>query len=317
MKRHTWVGLVILFGVLLPGLLFAGEQRKTYNLAVMVKDSTTPFWRYVIAGAMKEAKALNVRVIEYAPLQQQNAEEQMRQVEDAIQKKVDAIIIAPINPQGIIPAIEKANAAKIPVLTTNSKASGGKVETFVGVENYEGAKKLGEDMLKKINRKGNVIIVEGNPAGQTNQDRIKGFKEAIAAAPDVKILAQQPANFRRDQAMSVMENLLQTHPKVDLVIALNDEMALGSLKALEQAGRKGVIVSGFDGAIEGLEAIIAGRLAASLNQDPFGQGSLPVRAAVDLLQGKKIAANIPTGGEIIDASNAQKLLALFKEAAAK
>jgi ribose transport system substrate-binding protein len=104
---------------------------------------------------------------------------------------------------------------------------------------------------------------------------------------------------------------------VDLVIALNDEMALGSLKAIEQAGRKGVVVSGFDGASEGLEAIISGRLTASLNQDPFGQGSLPVRAAVDLLGGKKIPANIPTGGEIIDASNAQKLLALFKEAGAK
>ena len=121
--------------------------------------------------------------------------------------------------------------------------------------------------------------------------------------------------FRRDQAMTVMENLLQTHPKVDLVIALNDEMALGSLKALEQAGRKGVIVSGFDGAIEGLEAIIAGRLTASLNQDPFGQGSLPVRAAMDLMKGKKIEENIPTGGEIIDTSNAQQLLNLFKEAA--
>jgi ribose transport system substrate-binding protein len=316
MKRYVWIGIMVFVGMLMPGLLLAGEQ-KSYNLAVMVKDSTTPFWRYLIAGAMKEAKALNVRVIEYAPLQTQNAEEQMRQVEDAIQKKVDAIIIAPINPQSIIPAIEKANAAKIPVLTTNSKAGGGNIETFVGVENYEGAKKLCEYMLKKINRKGNVIIIEGNPAGQTNQDRIKGFKEVLDAAPEVKILAQQPAMFRRDQAMSVMENLLQTHPKVDLVIALNDEMALGSLKAIEQAGRKGVVVSGFDGASEGLEAIISGRLTASLNQDPFGQGSLPVRAAVDLLGGKKIPANIPTGGEIIDASNAQKLLALFKEAGAK
>ena len=315
MKRFAWLWLVFALGLILPGLAVAGQAPKTYTFAVLVKDSTTPFWRYLISGAKKEAKALGVEVIEYAPLQQQNLEEQMRHVEDAIQKKVDAIIIAPINPTAIIPAIEKANAAKIPVLTTNSKAGGGKIATFVGVENYEGAKKLGEYMLKKINRKGNVIIVEGNPAGQTNQDRVKGFREAIAAAPEVKLLAQQPAMFRRDQAMTVMENLLQTHPKVDLVIALNDEMALGSLKALEQAGRKGVIVSGFDGAIEGLEAIIAGRLTASLNQDPFGQGSLPVRAAMDLMKGKKIEENIPTGGEIIDTSNAQQLLNLFKEAA--
>jgi ribose transport system substrate-binding protein len=315
MRRIAWLWLVLALGLIVPGPASAGQTQKTYTFAVLVKDSTTPFWRYLISGAKKEAKAQGVEVIEYAPLQQQNLEEQMRHVEDAIQKKVDAIIIAPINPTAIIPAIEKANAAKIPVLTTNSKAGGGKIETFVGVENYEGAKKLGEYMLKKINRTGSVIIVEGNPAGQTNQDRVKGFREAIAAAPEVKLLAQQPAMFRRDQAMTVMENLLQTHPKVDLVIALNDEMALGSLKALEQAGRKGVVVSGFDGAIEGLEAILAGRLAASLNQDPFGQGALPVRAAMDLMKGKKIPANIPTGGEIIDIGNAQQLLNLFKEAA--
>jgi ribose transport system substrate-binding protein len=288
---------------------------KQYTIAVLVKDAVTPFWRYVIDGAKKEGAKTGAKVVEYAPVQVQSHEEQFRQVEDAIQKKVDAIVIAPINPQGIIPAIEKANAAKIPVITTNSRAFGGKIETFVGVENYEGAKKLGAYVMKKIGEKGNVIIIEGNPAGQTNQDRIKGFKEAIAACANVKILAQQPAMFRRDQAMNVMENLIQSHPKIEAVIALNDEMGLGSLKALEQAGRKGTLVSGFDGAVEGLEAIIAKRLTASLNQDPHGQGGLAVRAAVDVLNGKKIPEWVQTGGEIIDLSNAKDLLGRFKSEA--
>jgi ribose transport system substrate-binding protein len=305
--------LVVVLALFAAALVFAGgSAEKTITVAVLVKDSTTPFWRYLIDGAEREAAALKVKVVEYAPLQTQSLEEQVRQMEDAIQKKFDAIIIAPINPQGIIPAIQKANAAKIPVITTNSKADGGAIETFVGVENYEGAKKLGEYMLKKIGNKGNVIIIEGNPAGQTNQDRVKGFKEVIAANPSVKLLASQPAMFRRDQAMSVMENLLQTHADIQAVIALNDEMALGALKAIEATKRAGIIVSGFDGAIEGLEAIQAGKLSASLNQSPHQQGGLAVRAAVDVIKGKKIDAWIKTGGEVIDPSNVAEIMKLFK-----
>jgi len=314
------IGLLIaaLFVISLSGAVGpAFAQGKTYTIAVLVKDSISPGWRMLLDGAKKEGAQQKVKVIEYAPLQVQNLEEQVRQMEDAIQKKVDAIVVAPINPQGIIPAIEKANAAKIPVITSNSRAYGGKIETFVGVENYDGAKKLGEYMIKKVGGKGNVILIEGNPAGQTNQDRVKGFKEAIAANSNIKLLAQQPAMFRRDQAMNVMENLLQSHPKVDLVMALNDEMALGAVKAMEAAGRKGVLVSGFDAAPEGLEAITAKRLVATLDQDLHAQGGLGVRAAVDVLNGKKIPDWIKTGGEVVDLSNVNTIVARIKSFSGK
>jgi len=309
------IGLLIaaLFVVSLCGALGpVWAAGKPYTIAVLVKDSISPGWRMLLDGAKKEGAQQGVKVIEYAPLQVQNLEEQVRQMEDAIQKKVDAIVVAPINPQGIIPAIEKANAAKIPVITSNSRAYGGRIETFVGVENYDGANKLGEYMIKKVGGKGNVILIEGNPAGQTNQDRVKGFREAIAANANMKLLAQQPAMFRRDQAMNVMENLLQSHPKINLVIALNDEMALGAVKAMEAAGRKGVLVSGFDAAPEGLEAIIAKRLVATLDQDLHAQGGLGVRAAVDVLNGKKIPDWIKTGGDVVDLSNVNIIVQRIK-----
>jgi ribose transport system substrate-binding protein len=172
-------------------------------------------------------------------------------------------------------------------------------------------------MIKKVGGKGNVILIEGNPAGQTNQDRVKGFRDAIAANANIKLLAQQPAMFRRDQAMNVMENLLQSHPKIDLVIALNDEMALGAVKAMEAAGRKGVLVSGFDAAPEGLEAITAKRLVATLDQDLHAQGGLGVRAAVDVLNGKKIPDWIKTGGEVVDLSNVNNIVARIKSFSGK
>ncbi len=298
---------------LLLGLVFlaGAAEAGQYKIALMVKDSTTPFWRYVETGARDVAKELGCEVIPYAPLQTQNLEEQVRQVEDAVQKGVDAICIAPIDSQGIIPAIEKANAAGIPVITTNSKAAGGKIETFIGVDNYEAAKTLAQYMMDKIGGKGNVVIIEGNPAGQTSQDRVRGFTEIIAKYPNVKLLVSQPGMFQRAEAMNVMENILQTDSDIDAVLALNDEMALGSIQAIRDAGVEGVMVTGFDGAKEGLEAIVAGVLFASMNQAPFDQGGVAVRAAVDVLNGKKVEPWIKVGGEVCDAANARELLKSF------
>jgi ribose transport system substrate-binding protein len=308
------VFIVLACCVLVIGLLLSGSQAEAanYKIALMVKDSTTPFWRYVVTGAQEVAAKLGCEVIEYAPLQTQNLEEQVRQMEDAIQKGVSAICIAPIDSEGIIPAIEKANAAGIPVITTNSKSAGGDIKTFVGVDNYEAAKTLAQYMMDKLGGKGNVVIIEGNPARQTSQDRVRGFTEIIKKYPDVNLLVSQPGMFQRAEAMNIMENILQSNSNINAVLALNDEMALGSIQALQDAGVKGVWVTGFDGAKEGLEAIVAGTLFASMNQAPFDQGGMAVQAAVDVLNGKTIDSWIKVGGEVCDAANAAEMLKRFK-----
>jgi ribose transport system substrate-binding protein len=252
-----------------------------------------------------------VKVIEYAPIKQQDIEEQLRQVEDAIQRRISAIAIAPIDSNAIAPALEKAVKAGIPVITTNTRAFYEGITSFVGVDNIDGGLMLGTYLAEKLNFTGNIVIVEGNPAGQTNIDRLEGFKKAFAKYPNIKILTSQPAMFRRDQAMSVMENILQTYSKIDAVVAFNDEMAIGAVQAIEAAGRKGILVTGFDGAPEGIKAIIAGRMVATLNQGPFEQGGYAVRAAVDVIQGKTISKWITTGGNIIDATNAETELKRF------
>jgi len=295
--------------------VFAAAQQETsqeITIGLFVKDSTTPYWRYLIKGAKDEAERIGgVKVIEYAPIKQQDIEEQLRQVEDAIQRRISAIAIAPIDSNAIAPALEKAVKAGMPVIGTNTRAFYDGITSFVGVDNIDGGLILGTYLAEKLNFTGNIVIVEGNPAGQTNIDRMEGFKKAFAKYPDIKILTSQPAMFRRDQAMTVMENILQTYSKIDAVIAFNDEMAIGAVQAIEAAGRKGIMVTGFDGAPEGIKAIIAGRMVATLNQGPFEQGGYAVRAAVDVIQGKTISKWITTGGNIIDAKNAETELKRF------
>jgi ABC-type sugar transport system, periplasmic component len=288
------------------------EPEGGYKIAVLVKDSVTPFWKYFNDGAKRVGAEVGAEILEFAPLQTQNLEEQVRQVEDAIQQGVDAIVIAPIDSEGIVPAIEKANDAGIPVITSNSKAAGGQIETFIGVDNYEAAKTLAQYMMDELGGKGNVVIIEGNPAGQTSQDRVAGFTEIIEQYPDVELLVSQPAMFNRDQAMTVMENIIQSNDQIDAVMALNDEMALGAHQALQDAGVSGVLITGFDGALEGLEAIQEGVLYASLNQAPHDQGGEAVRAAVAILKGNRVEEWIKVGGNVCDSANAAELLKNFE-----
>lgn len=289
----------------------AEAVQKEYTIAVMVKDSTTPFWRYLISGAQDAGAELGVKVVEYAPMEAQNLDEQVKQVEDAIMAGVDAICIAPVDSDGIVPALEEANAAGIPVITTNTKANGAQIETFVGVDNYEAAKTLAAYMMEQLGGQGNVVIIEGNPAGQTSQDRVRGFEEIIAQYPDITLEVSQPGYFKRDEAMTIMENIIQSNPDIDAVLALNDEMALGAFQALEEAGKTDVLVTGFDGALEGLNAILEGKMYASMNQDAFAQGGEAVKAAVAVLNGESITEWIKVGGEVCDKENAQGLIDYF------
>lgn len=289
----------------------AVEKVKKYTVGIFIKDATTPFWRYVVNGAKAEAEKHGIELIEYAPLKTQNVEEQLRQIEDGIQKKLDAICVVALDSNAIIPVLEKADKAGIPVITFNTRVNLPSIKTFIGVENYQGEYLVAEKMIADLGGKGNIVILEGIPAAQTNIDRLKAIKDVVAKNPGIKILTSQPTNYRRDQAMTVMENILQTNTDINAVFGLNDEVSLGALKAIEAASRKGIIISGFDGALEGLNAVKEGRLTYTLDQSPYEQGAYSVRAAVDILNGKKVEAMISTGGTVVKKDNVQSILDKF------
>lgn len=287
------------------------EVVNDYTIGVFVKDSTTPFWRYIMQGAYAEAEKLGVTIIEYAPMKNTDTAAQINQIEDAIQSGVDAICIAAIDGEAVKPALQKAIDANIPVIIFNSRVNLEGAKTFVGVDNYDGSYKMTERVFADMGYKGNIVIIESDPAAWVNQQRVQAVLDLVEKYPDIKIVAQQPAYARREQAMTVMENILQTHANIDMVWGLNDATALGAIQAIEDAGRTGIIVSGFDGTPEGIEAVIDGRLAYTLDQSPFQQGAFSVRAAVDVLNGKPIEKEINTGGTVIDKSNAQAILEEF------
>lgn len=282
-----------------------------YTIGVFVKDSTTPFWRYIMQGANAEAEKLGVTIVEYAPMKNTDTAAQINQIEDAIQSGVDAICIAAIDGEAVKPALEKAIEANIPVIIFNSRVNLEGAETFVGVDNYDGSYKMTERVFADMGYKGKIVIIESDPAAWVNQQRVQAVLDLVEKYPDIEVVDKQPAYARREQAMTVMENILQAHSEIDFVWGLNDATALGALQAIEDAGRTGILVSGFDGTPEGIEAVIAGRLAYTLDQSPFQQGAFSVKAAVDVLNGVEIEKEINTGGTVIDKTNAQAILDEF------
>ena len=246
-------------------------------------------------GAEEVCAANNCEIIYLAPTNANNLEEESRLVDDLIVKDVDGIVLVPVDSEGIVPAIERANDAGIPVALANTNANGGDVITFSAVENYEAMTLVAQYLVDTMGGVGKVIVLDGMPAAQTAQDRKRAVDDVFAANPGIEVIATQLADMQRAKGLTVMENLIQAYPEFDAVIALNDEMALGAIEALDAAGLVGqVYVAGFDANNDALKAIRDGRMLVTIFQNGPAQAGDAVLALIDYLAGKDVPTRIKT-----------------------
>jgi ribose transport system substrate-binding protein len=277
---------------------FAGEE----TIAVFTKNQTNPYFQAVRVGTETAAKTLGVKVIQYIPTKPDSIPEQLSQVEDVIVKKPSAIIFIPVDYKAMVPAVEKINAAGIPVTNITDRAAGGKFVAYVGANDYSIGLETARKLMKAMGGKGNVIILEGVKGSLTNTDRVRGFTDALKENPGVKLLASQPANYQRLNALQVMENLMQSFPKIDGVLAANDPMAVGAIEALEGANRKALVV-GINGSKEAVELIKSGKLLASGDFNGFIQGCIGTEIAVRNLRHESTPKEVILKPVVIDKTN--------------
>lgn len=258
------------------------KAKGDYTIACIVKNSTNPYMVSQLEGFKQAGVDMNFKAITMAPSQQDSVIEQVRIIEDMLQKKVDGIVIHCADSNGIMPAIRKAKAAGVPVVTIGTPAA---TPTFLrtGVDYEETGYVIAKVVAKKLNDKGQVIILEGPAGAQNAIERLNGIKRGFADYPEIKIVASQTANFKRTEGMSVTENLIQKYHDVNAIIGANDESSLGALQALKAAGLNDVVVAGFDGSIDASDAIKNGEMLASYNTDPYGSGYLAAAYLVEYL----------------------------------
>ena len=283
---------------LLSGSAFAAGE----TIAVFTKNLTNPYFQAVRVGTETAAKTLGVKVIQYVPTKPDSIPEQLSQVEDVIVKKPDAIVFIPVDYKALVPAVEKINAAHIPVTNITDRSAAGDFIAFVGADDYSIGLAIGKRLLTGIGGKGNVVILEGVKGSLTSTNRVRGFTDALKEFPNVKLLASQPGNFQRLNALQVMENLMQSFPSIDGVLAANDPMAVGAIEALEGANRKALVI-GINGSKEAVELIKSGKLLASGDFNGFIQGCIGIEIAVRNLRKQSTPKEVMLKPIVIDKTN--------------
>lgn len=262
----------------------AGEK-----IGLVVSTQNNPFFVTLKEGAVKKANELGYELI---VLDSQNdPSKELGNVEDLLVKGVDVLLINPTDSDAVVSSVRAANRSKIPVVTLDRAANGGKVVSHVASDNVLGGEVAGNYIVEKLGGKGKVVELEGIPGTTAARDRGEGFNKAIVGKLDV--VAKQAADFDRTKGLTVMENILQAQPEINAVFAHNDEMALGALKAIESSGRKNVIVVGFDATDDAVAAVKDGKLSATVAQKPAEIGAIGVEVADKIIKKQPVQENVP------------------------
>lgn len=270
------------------------DSKLTIGLAISTLNN--PFFVSLSQGAKNKAQELNVN------LNILNASDdtakQSNDIEDLISKKVQAIIVNPVDSDALTPAVKDAINANIPVIALDRVVNGVEVASQIASDNVEGAKLATEYLLSLVGKDAKVAELTGVAGASATIDRGKGFH--LIADGNFSVVASQTANFNRAEGLSVMENILQANPDIKAVFAHNDEMALGALEAI-QAAKKDIIIIGFDATDDAKTAIKQGLMKASVAQQPELMGAMAVENAVKLIKGESIEKNIPVEVKLIKA----------------
>lgn len=270
---------------------------ETVTLGLSLSTEANPFFVEIASGAQAEAETLGVEVVlMYAA---DDIDTQIQQIQEMIDQPVSALLINPVDSAGIVPSIEAANAAGIPVFTIDRGAEGGEIVAHVASDNVAGGRMAGDALAKGIGESGMVVELTGIEGASAAIDRGAGFNEAISAYENIEVIAQETANFNREEGQTVFAQILADNPEISGVFAHNDEMILGAIAAAEEAGREGIVFVGFDAVPDATAAVDAGTLYATIGQQPEEMGRLGVKTAVDHLNGTAVESFIPVNLALI------------------
>lgn len=298
--------MMITLLVVLSSIVFAsGQQEKEddghYLFGATYMTMNNPFFVYLNDGIKEVVEAHGDKLIAFDPALDQA--KQIAQIEDMIAQGVDAIFLNPVDYKGIRPALEAAKKAGIPIINVDAPVFDTElVDCIVASDNYNAGVLVAKDVMKRL-KSAKIVLLE-HPTAKSAMDRTQSFVDTIAGMSSYEVVARQSSNGQIEQAMPVMENIIQGQPEINVVMGLNDPTAMGALAALEAAGRaENVLIYGVDGAPDAKQMVKDGRITATAAQSPMGIGKQASKAAYDILNGKWVEKLILVPIVLIDQSN--------------
>ncbi len=310
--------LLILLSLLLFQACTKKEEVKKLSILVSPKGLEHAFWLTVKAGADSAGKEFSVDVIWRGPARETDVPTQISILEDYINKRVDAIVLAATDATGIIPYVQKALDARIPVITIDSGVESNLPLSFVATDNIAAARRAAQALAELIGDKGEVACIPFVPGAATSVMREQGFRDEIKNHPGIRLVALQYSQSDVATAMAVTEDILTAHHDLAGIFGANEASALGIMQAIKSRGLAGKVkVVGFDASDNEIQALRDGLVQALIVQDPFKMGYLGVRYAVDAVHGKAVPKRVDTGvyvvtRENLDSPEIQKLLHPFR-----
>ena len=257
------------------------------TLGFLPPAMTSPFYASCIEGAPPVAEAFGYELVIMAPESEDDYATQTSMMEDFITQGVKGIAVCGINLEALIPAIQKANDAGIPVVMFNTitELEGVDVYAYSGYNQYNGGAKIADWVNEQTGGEAKVAIIEGLPSDYTTQ-RMGGFVDKCAEAyPGIEVVASQPGDWVRETGMNAAMDMIQAHPEITVIYGLSDEMALGAVQACKQLGREDIICVGLDGNPNAFESVAAGELTATLDCGPVAIGANAILALNDAIEG--------------------------------
>ncbi|MGN7137005.1 ABC transporter permease/substrate-binding protein [Streptomyces pseudogriseolus] len=271
------------------------------KIGLSLSTLNNPFFVQIRDGAEEEAKKLGVDLT--VTDAQNDASQQANQLQNFTSGSLSAVVVNPVDSDAAGPSVRGANQAGIPVIAVDRGVNKADTSALVASDNVEGGALGAKALAEKLGGKGTIVILQGQAGTSASRERGAGFAEGLKAYPGIKVVAKQPADFDRTKGLDVMTNLLQAHPDIDGVFAENDEMALGAIKALGSKAGKSVQVVGFDGTPDGLKAVRAGTLYASVAQQPSELGRIAVRNALRAAEDEKVEKMVKVPVKVVTKEN--------------
>jgi ribose transport system substrate-binding protein len=298
---------------LAASLCTASAADQTYTIAVIPKGTTHEFWKSIHAGAVKaqrelETKGVKIDLIWKGPLREDDRDQQIQVVENFMTRRVNGIILAPLDSQALVASVANATRSKIPVVIFDSGLKSDKYVSFVATDNFKGGQLAGERLGELLGGKGNVILLRYAVGSNSTEEREAGFLETIKSKfPGITIISSdQHGGATRETAYQASQNLLNRFGhEVNGIFCPNEPLTIAMARALRDIGKAGgkVKLMGFDAGTQSVIDLKKGDVQSLIVQDPVRMGYLAMITMINHIRGEKVEHRIDTGVHLVTPEN--------------
>lgn len=280
------------------------SKEKTHRIAVVPKGTAHSFWQTVLAGAEKAGKEHGAQILWKGPSDEKDTQGQIAIIEDFINSKVDAIVMAACDAKALVGTVQKAVDAGIPVVTIDSGVDSDLPLSYVATDNVEGGRIAARELAKRIGEKGKVGLIPFIKGARSSEERERGFREGIAEYPNIVLAATLYSQSAISEAMKAAEDMLTKHPDMAGIFAANEPGVVGAKRVIEQRKLVGKVkLIGFDASEAEIEGLKSGTVDALIVQSPFRMGYDGVGAAIKALKKEPLEKRIDTGVTVVTREN--------------